>query len=132
VARTFKGAGASITSDQSDWHGKGLKPEQAEEAIAEIKQKAGLDGDLNLVVQVQKPEDLQPQETSAGEIQLPQYTLGEKVACRKAYGDALKRLAPTRWLSRSMAKSPTRLIPTSSRRPSRIASLKCSSPSSSW
>jgi transketolase len=69
-----------------------LKPEQAEEAIAEIKQKAGLDGDLNLVVQVQKPEDLQPQETSAGEIQLPQYTLGEKVACRKAYGDALKAI----------------------------------------
>jgi transketolase len=92
VARTLKGAGASLTADQSDWHGKGLKPEQAEEAIAEIKQKAGLEGDLNLVVQVQKPEDLQPQETSAGEIQLPQYTLGEKVACRKAYGDALKAI----------------------------------------
>jgi transketolase len=92
VARTRKGAGATLTDDQSDWHGKGLKPEQADEAIKEIKEKAGIEGDSNLVIQVRKPEDLQPASSTRSEVKLPQYPLGEKVACRKAYGDALKAL----------------------------------------
>jgi transketolase len=92
VARTQKGAGAKLTADLPDWHGKGLKPEQAEEAIAEIKQLAGIEGDLNLIIDVQKPEDLQPAQRETSEIQLPEYSKGEKVACRKAYGDALKAL----------------------------------------
>jgi transketolase len=116
VARTFKGAGASITSDQSDWHGKGLKPEQAEEAIAEIKQKAGLDGDLNLVVQVQKPEDLAAAGNQRGRDSTAAIYAGRESRLPQSYGDALKAIGADPMVVASMAKFPTRLIPTSSRK----------------
>lgn len=92
VARTQKGYGASITADKMDWHGKGLKKEDAEKAIAEISERVG--GQPDVKVQVNKPEDLQPTPPSAtGDGQLPRYEIGgEKVASRQAYGDALKAI----------------------------------------
>jgi transketolase len=90
VARTKKGAGASLTADQSNWHGKALPAEEAEKAIAEIKQAAGIEGDSNIVIDTLKPEAGENSITAAQEVELPTYPLGEKVAARKAYGDALK------------------------------------------
>jgi transketolase len=89
IARTQKGFGSSITADKNDWHGKGLKPEQAEAAIAEIG------GRNDILIQVNKPEDQQPASNGAsnGPIELPRYEMGgEKVAARQAYGDALKAI----------------------------------------
>ncbi|HEX8552843.1 MAG TPA: transketolase [Abditibacteriaceae bacterium] len=90
VARTKKGSGASLTEDQPGWHGKALNAEQAETAIAEIKAASGIE-DANIVITPLLPE--------AGTVEiggksdaLPQYPLGEKVAARKAYGDALKAI----------------------------------------
>jgi len=92
VARTEKGHGASLTADKSGWHGKGLKKDEAEAAIAEIVERVG--GRPDVKVQVNKPEDLQPQQLQAsGDGQLPRYEIGgEKVASRQAYGDALKAI----------------------------------------
>lgn len=90
VARTKKGAGASLTEDQPNWHGKALPKDEAEKAIAEIKAASGIE-DANIIIEGLLPD--------AGTVNfggtagaLPVYPLGEKVAPRKAYGDALKAI----------------------------------------
>ncbi|HVF10563.1 MAG TPA: transketolase [Abditibacteriaceae bacterium] len=88
IARTEKGHGASLVANKEGWHGKAMKPEEADAAIAE------LGGAHDLVIQVNRPEDRQPANggSANGDGKLPQYTIGEKVATRQAYGDALKAI----------------------------------------
>ena len=83
IAKTEKGHGIALTANQPGWHGKALNKEQAAAAIEE------LGGKNDLIIEVQKPEAA-TSSTRCDAIELPKYTLGEKVACRKAYGDALK------------------------------------------
>ncbi len=91
VARTLKGKGTSLLEDQDNWHGKALSAEQADKAIAE------LGGERNITVDVQKPEPLEPARQSEGQpLELPRYELGQKVATRAAYGDALRALGAAR------------------------------------
>ena len=93
VARTKKGHGASLTANKEGWHGKALDEEQAAGAIKEIRDASGLGEGETILISVTTPENLQPQEQSgSGKVQLPQYKMGEKVAARKAYGDALKAI----------------------------------------
>jgi transketolase len=86
IARTVKGMGVSEIANKDGWHGKPLPPDLAEKAIAE------LGGERDLRVDVQKPEDLQPAAPATGKVELPRYERSDKVATRKAYGDALKAL----------------------------------------
>ncbi len=88
IAKTEKGHGIKLTANQPGWHGKALSKDQATEAIAE------LGGKNDLLIQVQKPAADTTSSTgfAATALELPKYTLGEKVACRKAYGDALKAI----------------------------------------
>jgi transketolase len=91
VARTIKGKGFSEIENKNGWHGKALPQDMADRAIKE------LGGVRNLVVQVQKPENLQPAERPAPQpVQLPKYDKGSSVATRSAYGDALKALGAAR------------------------------------
>lgn len=90
IARTEKGHGASLTSNQPSWHGKALNKEQAEAAIAEIQQNAGIEGKPEIFVETTKPANAEADNFPVAAFDLPKYTLGEKVAPRKAYGDALK------------------------------------------
>jgi len=91
VARTVKGKGVAAVADKSGWHGKAFKPDQAKDALAE------LGGERNITIQVAKPVEAQPAATGeAKSLQLPNYKLGDKVATRKAYGDALKALGDSR------------------------------------
>jgi transketolase len=91
VARTIKGKGFAEIENKDGWHGKALPPDMADRAIAE------LGGVRNLVVQVQRPENLQPAERPAPQpVQLPKYEKGSAVATRSAYGDALKALGAAR------------------------------------
>jgi len=88
IARTEKGHGAALTANKEGWHGKAMKPEEAEAAIAE------LGGRNDLLIKVNRPQDMQ-RGGGAGEVgdgKLPQYEIGEKVATRQAYGDALKAI----------------------------------------
>ncbi len=90
-ARTLKGKGVSFLENKEGWHGKAVPPDQAPRAIAE------LGGERNLVVTPRKPEPGQPARQTTGQpLQLPQYRVGESVATRKAYGDALKALGAAR------------------------------------
>jgi transketolase len=89
VARTKKGRGVKATEDQLNAHGKPL--EDPEGAIEE------LGGDRGVTVSVPKPEsDGQPRRFDDGTLELPTYELGEKVATRKAYGEALAALGSAR------------------------------------
>jgi transketolase len=87
IARTIKGKGFSEVENKENWHGKALPPDMAERAIAE------LGGIRHLRVDGQKPEPGEPAiKDRKVEVALPTYKKGDKVATRKAYGDALKAL----------------------------------------
>jgi transketolase len=88
LARTKKGRGVKAVEDQLGKHGKPL--DDPEEAIRE------LGGERDLTVEVAKPEAGSPHrfETEGG--QLPSWELGEEVATRQAYGEALAALGSIR------------------------------------
>jgi transketolase len=89
VAHTLKGKGVKEVEDKPGWHGKAL--DHPDEAIAE------LGGERNIVVQVAKPEGGEPHRFEAGgPLELPDWELGEEVATRRAYGDALAALGSAR------------------------------------
>jgi transketolase len=82
VARTIKGKGVPEVEDKSGWHGKAL--EDPEHAIEE------LGGIRNITVDVAKPEGgAQPHRFDTSPLALPRYEVGDEVATRKAYGEAL-------------------------------------------
>jgi transketolase len=88
IARTLKGKGVKEVENKEGWHGKALPPELAEKAIAE------LGGERHLRVKTAKPEPGQPATPHDGsaKVEVPAYKVGDKVATRKAYGDALLAL----------------------------------------
>jgi transketolase len=91
LARTIKGRGFSEVEDKEGWHGRPLPPEMAERAVIE------LGGERNLLVRGPGPAAVaaRPSATDA-EVKLPAYDLGQKVATRKAYGDALAAIGVRR------------------------------------
>jgi transketolase len=86
LARTRKGSGFSEVEDREGWHGTPLPPEMAERAIVE------LGGERHLTVQGPLPEAGSPRTRPSSEVKLPQYQLGDKVATRLAFGQALKAI----------------------------------------
>ncbi|HET6948405.1 MAG TPA: transketolase [bacterium] len=91
VARTVKGKGASMVENRDGWHGKALPKEDAEKAIAD------LGGRRSIVVKARIPEPLAlPVREGAVRPTLPSYRVGDSVATRRAYGDALRALGAAR------------------------------------
>jgi transketolase len=93
LARTRKGRGFSEVEDREDWHGKPLPPEMAERAVIE------LGGERHLTVRGPKPEAFSRPARAAADgaaVKLPSYALGDKVATRKAYGQALAAIGVRR------------------------------------
>jgi transketolase len=88
IAKTKKGKGVAAVEDKEGAHGKAL--DDAEEAIQE------LGGIRNITVAVKKPEPAEPHTFETGPLELPSYTLGEEVATRKAYGEALAAVGKAR------------------------------------
>jgi transketolase len=90
IARTIKGRGFSDVEDKNGWHGKPLPPEMADLAIAQ------LGGERHLVVRGPLPPRIDapsaPSSNFSSSKEAPKYAVGEKVATRKAYGDALVAL----------------------------------------
>jgi transketolase len=80
-ARTKKGSGVAAVEDQPNQHGKPLAdPDAAVEELGGIR---------SLSVDVQAPPESQPYEIERAPVDRPSYEVGEKVATRGAYGDAL-------------------------------------------
>src|ERR671937_800112 len=88
IARTIKGKVVKAVENQPGWHGKAL--DNADEAIAE------LGGVRNIHVDVAKPEPGEPHRFETGALDLPRYDVGDEVATRKAYGEALAALGDGR------------------------------------
>ncbi|MGH3036188.1 MAG: transketolase [Gaiellaceae bacterium] len=84
VARTLKGKGVAAVEDKGGMHGKAL--DDAEEAIREL---GGIRG---LTIDVAAPEAGEPHVFDTGALELPRYGVGDEVATRKAYGEALAAL----------------------------------------
>jgi transketolase len=91
LAKTIKGRGFSEVEDKEGWHGRPFPPDMAERAIAE------LGGVRNLMVRGPRPDPVPVGEKEPGPAEAdaatPSYAVGDKVATRKAYGDALVALA---------------------------------------
>ena len=89
VARTIKGKGVKAVENKEGWHGKAL--DNPDEAIEE------LGGIRNLRIEVAKPDMSGSRPDFAhSKLELPQYSLGDEVATRKAYGEALAALGKAR------------------------------------
>ena len=88
IARTIKGKGVKAVENQPGWHGKAL--DNPDEAIEE------LGGIRKIHVDVAKPEPAQAHTFPNGTLELPRYDVGDEVATRKAYGEALAALGAAR------------------------------------
>ncbi|MEW2261739.1 transketolase [Streptomyces sp. NPDC047853] len=89
IARTLKGKGVQAVEDREGKHGKPLP--EADEAVAE------LGGPRDLTVRVQEPPAARAlHSVGTGEIELPRYDLGDEVATRNAFGEALAALGTAR------------------------------------
>jgi transketolase len=88
IARTIKGKGVAAVEDEGGFHGKAL--DDPEESIAE------LGGVRDIRIDVAPPERRSAHRFETGELELPRYDVGDEVATRKAYGDALAALGAGR------------------------------------
>ncbi len=87
LARTVKGKGVSFIEDKNGWHGKPLRPEELEKALAELGPMPEVDS-RKYVKSRARVEG--PRWNDSVEFGLPEYR--EKTATRLAYGIALERL----------------------------------------
>jgi len=89
VAKTIKGKGDPEVEDKNGFHGKAL--DHSDEVIAM------LGGVRHVQFEVAKPDTGGAKhEFPGGPLELPRYELGQEVATRKAYGDALAALGKAR------------------------------------
>jgi transketolase len=92
LARTIKGKGVSFVEGKDGWHGKPLKGEEAQKALAELEAQLLPGVTIDLAREIQRPPAM-PQEPSAPRaVPAPAYEVGDKVATREAYGTAIAKL----------------------------------------
>lgn len=85
IAKTFKGKGVSFIENKEGWHGKALNKEDLERALKELPNS-----------EMPKIGIKSPRPTKnnfkKGKTYLKQYTIGQEIATREAYGDSLSSL----------------------------------------
>ncbi len=89
LAKTYKGAGVSFLQDKDGWHGKPLNAEEAAKAIAELQPSARSAAGVAIPVPNQFS---QPPNTAPASYPPLTYKLGDAVATREAYGNAITRI----------------------------------------
>lgn len=88
VARTFKGKGVSLLENLEGWHGKPVPKQDLDKALAELSQPFASDGFRP------NPRPRPQQEERPVNIDISiNRKIGDSVATREAYGDALVKLA---------------------------------------
>jgi transketolase len=89
LARTLKGRGVKAVEDKLGWHGRPLA--DPDEAVDE------LGGERHLQVRVARPDTaIRPNRFEPPGGELPRWEVGEEVATREAYGEALTALGNQR------------------------------------
>jgi len=89
IAKTYKGAGVSFLQDKDGWHGKPLNKEEAAKAIAELQPSAKSGIGVPIPAPAQLPE---PKNSAPANYPALNYKLGDQIATREAYGNALLRI----------------------------------------
>ncbi len=90
LARTIKGKGISFTEGKNGWHGKPLKKgEELDKALAELRSQLLPDEEP---LTPQPPRNMPRPAPKKGTTAPSAYKLGDSVATREAYGDAIARL----------------------------------------
>ena len=95
LAKTFKGYGISFAQDKEGWHGKALKPEEADRAVKELEATltpVAPDAITSLRAAIPKPAAADAAPVARPTIPPPSYKPDDSVATREAYGTALARL----------------------------------------
>ena len=88
VARTFKGKGVSFLENLEGWHGKPVPKQDLDKALAELSQPYASDGFRT------NPRPRPQREERSVDIGISiDRKIGDSVATREAYGDALVKLA---------------------------------------
>lgn len=90
LARTLKGKGVSFTEGKPNWHGKALKPEEADRAYAELE--AQMQPETAALPPIPAPPAA-PAAAAPGQMPAPDYRIGDQVATREAYGTGIAKLA---------------------------------------
>jgi transketolase len=89
IAKTEKGHGISFVADKEGWHGKALNKEEAAKAVAELQPLAK----TGVAEPIPAPSNLTLPKNEAPASYPPlTYKLGDSVATREAFGNALARL----------------------------------------
>ncbi len=91
IAKTLKGKGVSFMEDKDGWHGKALTKEELGKALEELGPI-----DKALIGAVERPQSAEASakaERMQGQIKFTDYPIDKIVATRKAYGNALAKLA---------------------------------------
>jgi transketolase len=89
IAKTVKGQGVSFIADKEGWHGKALSKDEAAKAIAELEPKAK----SGISAEIEAPSNLPlPKNEAPASYPAPAYKMGDMVATREAYGNALARI----------------------------------------
>lgn len=89
LARTLKGNGVSFLADKDNWHGKALSKDELAKALAELGPVPEAPPDAGKSY-ARKSIPGPPDFPAAA---APEYTPGQSVATREAYGTALKKIA---------------------------------------
>ena len=90
LARTLKGKGVSFVEDKEGWHGKALKKDEADKAVAELEKQFAQNP-------APQPKPAKPTGTAKTyppykHIAKPQFEFGKEVATREAAGHALAEI----------------------------------------
>lgn len=96
IAKTIKGKGVSFLEDKDGWHGKALTADQLREALKELGEI-----DKNICGELLKPKSdgisnkIQNSKLKIdSKLKIKNYKIGDQVATRKAYGEALVSIFP--------------------------------------
>lgn len=90
LARTLKGKGISFAEGKNGWHGKPLaKGEQFDQAIRELEAQLLPD---ETPLSPASPPPAPESAASGSPVPPPSYAIGDKVATREAYGEAIAKL----------------------------------------
>jgi transketolase len=92
LARTEKGKGVSFTEGKDNWHGKPFKKDELEKAIAELERQLVPGVTLKAPELIRKPQTVSRPQESPQPVAPPTYKIGDQVATREAFGEALAKL----------------------------------------
>jgi transketolase len=95
LAKTIKGKGISFIEGKNGWHGKPLKKgEEEQRALDELQKQFVPEDEPAAKPQVASRRSAPPR-AGDGQPATPSYKLGDSVATREAFGDALAKLGTT-------------------------------------